>query len=138
MSSSPIILDASALLDYLTGQETAPAIEAVLAGPAVSLHAPMLLDEEVLSVVRRLERGGYLDRRRAEEILQDATALNIELHPLRAHFDRVWSLRHAVHAADAYYVSLAETLDAPLLATDQRLVRGASAVTGIKFVPLPV
>jgi predicted nucleic acid-binding protein len=133
---TPIILDASALLDYLTGQPSAAAIEAVIAGPMIGLHAPELLDEEVLSVVRRLERGNHIDPSRAEEILQDATALSVELHPLRAHFDRVWSLRHMIHVADAYYVSLAETLDAPLLTTDQRLVRGAAAATGVKIVPL--
>lgn len=134
--TAPIVVDASALLDLLTGQDSSSVIEAALTGAGKTLHAPMVLDEEVLSVVRRLERSGMLDKRRAEELLADATALDIKLHELRPHFDRVWSLRQTIHVADAYYVSLAETLNAPMLTTDQRLVRGVAASSDIEILPL--
>lgn len=132
----PVVLDASALLDFLTGQPLAGPIGSVLANPLVSLHVPMHLDEEVLSVFRRLERATELSAKNAEVLLRDVSAFHVNLHPVRSHFDRVWALRHMIHTSDAHYASLAEVLDAALLTTDQWLVAGATAASGIKIVPL--
>jgi predicted nucleic acid-binding protein len=85
-----------------------------------------------------LERAGVLRERRAAEVLQDAADFVIELHPLRPHFERVWSLRRSMWVADAYYVSLAESLDAPLLTSDDKLARSVKTVRGLKVdVVLP-
>ncbi len=37
--------------------------------------------------------------------------------------ERVWQLRHSVSIYDAWYVALAEALDAPLATLDLRLTR---------------
>ena len=49
--------------------------------------------------------------------------LPITLHPAEPFLHRMWELRHNVTPYDAWYVALAEALDAPLLTTDARLAR---------------
>jgi predicted nucleic acid-binding protein len=132
VAPSPIVIDTSALLDHLLEEENAKRVESVLADPLVQLHSPEILDQEILSVARRLERAGELPERRAAQLLRDAADFHIELHPLRPHFERVWSLRHAMWVADAYYVSLAESLEAPLLTTDEKLARSVKAARGVR------
>jgi len=134
--TTPVVIDASALLDYVLGERQADAVEAVLRGPGVRLHAPELVDEELLSAVRRLERGKQVPTDRLEQALLDAGSMLIELHPLRPHFDRVWSLRHRITVADSYYVSLAEALGAGLLTTDARLATAVAALPGVQVVEL--
>ncbi|HEY3258945.1 MAG TPA: type II toxin-antitoxin system VapC family toxin [Pseudonocardiaceae bacterium] len=132
--TTPVVIDASALLDYVLGERQAAAIEAVLRGPGVRLHAPELVDEELLSAARRLERGRLVPTDRLEQALLDAGSLLIELHPLRPHFDRVWSLRHQITVADSFYVSLAEALDAPLLTTDAKLAAAIVVLPDVRVI----
>jgi predicted nucleic acid-binding protein len=134
--TTPVVIDASALLDYVLGERQADVIEAILGGSGVRLHAPEIVDEELLSAVRGLERGKQVSTDRLEQALLDAGSLLIELHPLRPHFDRVWSLRHRITVADSYYVSLAETLDAPLLTTDTKLAAAVAALPDVRTIGL--
>ena len=53
----------------------------------------------------------------------DLLALRIELFPYAPFASRVWELRDNVTCYDAWYVALAETLDAPLATLDVRLSR---------------
>jgi predicted nucleic acid-binding protein len=115
-----IVVDASALLEFLLRTDTAAAVEARLFG-GETLHAPHLLDLEVTQVLRRYERAGELDARRGREALDDLAALRIERYPHLQFVERMWSLRANATAYDACYLALAEALDAPLLTSDGRL-----------------
>jgi len=115
-----IVVDASALLEFLLQTGAAAAVEERVFG-GETLHAPHLLDLEVTQVLRRYERSGELDARRGREALEDLAAMRIERYPHFPFLERVWSLRANATAYDACYLALAEALDAPLLTTDRRL-----------------
>ncbi len=83
--------------------------------------APHSLPAEVANVLRRLEAGGQVDRRTAAAALNDVVGADIELWPFAPFAKRVWELRGAVTAYDAWYVALAEALDLPLATLDGRL-----------------
>lgn len=116
-----IVLDASALLELLLGTPGAVAVRERIASPEESLHAPQLLDLEVLQVLRRYAAAGALSSERARLVIEDLAALDLERYPHEPLLDRVWQLRDNLTAYDAAYVALAEALDAPLLTFDARL-----------------
>ena len=89
------------------------------------LHVPHLFDVEVLHALRRHALRGTPSKERslqASEALRDLRAVR---YPHAALFWRIWELRDNLTAYDAAYVSLAETLDAPLVTTDARLARSS-------------
>jgi predicted nucleic acid-binding protein len=92
------------------------------------LHAPALIDLEVLSVLRRSRAGGDLDDRRAELALQDLLDLPMTRYTHSAFLRRVWELRHNATPYDAAYIALAESLDCPFITADRSLAKipGAS------------
>lgn len=125
-----IVLDASALLDLLLHRPAAERTAAVIADQR-SIHAPHLVDTEVLHVLRRWVVREWLPLARAQTALQDLGDLPLVHHdhpPLRG---RVWALRERMSAYDATYVALAEALDATLVTTDGRLARAARGLVTI-------
>jgi predicted nucleic acid-binding protein len=88
------------------------------------LHAPGLLDYEVVSALRGLTRGGHLSVARAADLLTDFDDLRVRRWPFAdALRRRAYQLRDSVSAYDAAYVALAEALDCRLLTRDARLGR---------------
>lgn len=85
------------------------------------LHAPELVDLEVMSALRRLLAAGRLDARRAALALEGLADLPLARASHRRLLPRVWELRDNVTPYDAAYVALAEALDAELLTADVRL-----------------
>jgi predicted nucleic acid-binding protein len=71
---------------------------------------------------------GRLDRTAAEQAIDDLRDWPGERFGHRSLIERVWELRESVRGWDAFYVALAEVLDAPLLTADRRLGR----VTGLR------
>ncbi|MBO0841229.1 MAG: type II toxin-antitoxin system VapC family toxin [Sciscionella sp.] len=134
--ASSLVVDASALIDFLLRQPLARRLRKAMFAETVRLHAPDLIDAELLMVLRRCERSGELGALRADELQEDFRQLPIELHALRPHYDRVWSVRNTITVNDAYYVSLAEAIGAPLLTTDNRLARGLAALGTVSVVDL--
>jgi predicted nucleic acid-binding protein len=115
-----IVLDSGAAIEALVARPAnAPLLER-LAGDA-DLHAPHLIDVEVLHVLRRLVSGGVLSSDRAEDALDDWFALQVTRYPHVQLADRMWALRHDLTAYDAAFVALAEILEAPLVTTDRRI-----------------
>jgi predicted nucleic acid-binding protein len=108
------------VLEVLLRTDASEAIEARLFSGR-TLHAPHVLDLEVAQVLRRYERAGHLDRRRAAEALEVLPSFRIERYPHHLFLSRVWSLRANATAYDACYLALAEALDAPLLTRDRRI-----------------
>lgn len=113
-----IVLNASAMVEALVGAE--PSAELLLALEG-EIHAPHLLDGEVLSVLRGLERGSVLEPERAQQALDDYWSFTVIRHDLEPLVGRIWQLRHQFTSYDAAYVALAEALDTPLVTCDRKL-----------------
>jgi len=122
-----IVSDASALLDLLLRRPAASDIQARVEAE-LALHAPHLVDTEVLHALRRWVARGDLAPRRAQEALEDLADLPLVRYPHPPLSARVWSLRERLSAYDATYVALAEGLGAALLTADRRLARGAGGI----------
>ena len=118
-----IVLDASAVLEFLLQTPLGTRVEARLLRDEADLHSPHLVDVEVTQGLRRLVRAGEVSPPRAAEALADLADLDLHRH---AHLDlltRAWKLRENMTAYDAMYVALAEALDAPLVTCDSPLAR---------------
>ncbi|MEU4542142.1 type II toxin-antitoxin system VapC family toxin [Nonomuraea dietziae] len=113
-----IVIDSSAMVAALTGREADVELLDALQG---SIHAPHLLDVEVLSTLRGLALGGKLSAASAEQARIDYLALNISRYEIKGLAERVWELRHNYTAYDACYLALAEALEAPLITCDGKL-----------------
>lgn len=116
-----IVLDASAAVELLLGATAAEQIGRRIRVSTESLHAPHLIDVEVVHVLRRYVANGSLGERRARTMLRDYEDLNVRRYPHDALLPRVWQLRLNVTAYDAVYLVLAEVLAAPLLTCDAKL-----------------
>ena len=99
-----------------------------LAGPGETLHAPHLIDLEVLQVLRRFVRASTLSEERAAKALDDFRDLPVVRYAHTLLLGRVWDLRQNTTAYDGVYLALAEALDAPLFTVDKRL----RAVPGVR------
>ena len=118
-----IVVDASALLEFLLQTSLGARVEARLFGEEAELHAPHLLDVEIAQGLRRLVRTGEVSSARAEEAIADLTDLDLHRH---AHLDflgRAWKLRDNISAYDAMYVALAEAIEAPIVTCDSPLAK---------------
>jgi len=123
-----LVVDASAITDLLLGRPSAPRIEAHLVDHSFDLHAPHLLDVEVLSALRRLVASGEAPAARAEDAIADLADIPIERYPHQMLLGRAWMLRGNLSVYDAVYLALAEALSdqgTPLLTTDVRFARAA-------------
>jgi predicted nucleic acid-binding protein len=129
-----IVADASAMVEVLLQLPATEAVEAYLLDPGTTLHAPHLLDVEVVQVVRRLVAAGKIHSRRGREAIDDLADMKIRRHPHDWLLPRVWELRGNLSAYDAIYVALAEMLDAPLLTRDRRLADAARRYARVEIV----
>lgn len=125
-----IVVDASALIELLLHRPGAPKTVAAI-GARRALHAPHLVDTEVLHVLRRWVLREWLSPKRAGVALDDLSDLPLVYHEHRPLRDRVWRLRERMTAYDATYVSLAEALGATLVTADRRLARSAGELVPI-------
>jgi predicted nucleic acid-binding protein len=129
-----IVLDASAAIELVLRTPTGLEIETRILTPEESLHAPHLIDLEVVQVLRRYVLHEDLDADRALEALHDFTDLPLERYPHRPFAERVWELRRNLTAYDGAYVALAEVLDAPLVTVDGPLARSSGHRAQIEVV----
>jgi predicted nucleic acid-binding protein len=118
-----IVVDASALLEFLLQTPLGTRVEARLFREAEEFHSPHLVDVEVTQGLRRLVRSGEVTAARAAEAIADLVDLDLHRH---AHLDlltRVWRLRETITVYDAMYLALAEALDATVITCDVPLAR---------------
>ena len=123
-----LVLDASAVAELLLGREPASQVAGEMAAHAFDLHAPHLLDVEILSVVRRLVASGTASSERGEQAVDDLLALPIERYPHDVLVRRAWDYRENFSAYDATYLALAEALapaPVPVLTADARFAQAA-------------
>lgn len=116
-----IVVDASVLANALADDtgDGDRARRRLVADP--DLHAPHLVDLEVLSVLRRKAASGHLDGRRVALALGDLADLALARYPHAPFASRIWALRDNLTPYDAAYVALAETLGCPLVTADAAL-----------------
>jgi predicted nucleic acid-binding protein len=120
-TTMPVVIDSSALVELVIKSERAPAVAQAVG--TTDMVAPDVVNPEVLSALRRLERTGTLTARRAVQAvddLMDAPVRRFSTLPLLA---EAWTLRANVSAADACYVVLARLLRCPLVTADRKLSR---------------
>jgi len=130
-----LVLDASAVIELLLVRPAADHVERHMASHGHELHAPELLDVEVLSALRRLVASGDASPARAGGAVTDLLDLPIERYPHETLVARIWELRHNFSAYDATYVALAEALvdnAAPLLTADARFARAVRVHGGVE------
>jgi predicted nucleic acid-binding protein len=115
-----LVVDASAVLEAIVARDPAPGLIERLAGDG-DLHAPHLIDVELLHALRRLNTLGELRDERASDARADLRDLALVRYPHVFLSDRIWELRHNLSAYDAAYAALAEALDVTLVTCDKRM-----------------
>jgi len=122
------VADASVIVAFLLGEGSREERETMLE----EVHAPTLVDVEVVQTLRGLLRAGKIDLPAADLGRLELADLSIRRHPDAALLRRAWELRDVCTTYDGLYAALAEGLDATLITRDARLARGlvdAPAVT---------
>ncbi|MFG1691179.1 type II toxin-antitoxin system VapC family toxin [Gemmatimonadota bacterium] len=125
---SSLVVDASALVEYLLRTERGEKVEPVLTSREVELHVPALCDVEVTAALRRGILLGELAVPRAEQALAAYLDLPLTRHGHQTLLPRILGLRANFSSYDAAYVALAEKLEAPILTADERLARACRTV----------
>ena len=129
-----IVVDASALLEFLLQTPLGTRVEARLFRDEDEFHSPHLVDVEVAQALGRLVRTGDVSADRAAEAIMDLADLDIHRHPHLDLLTRAWKLRENLTAYDAMYVALAEALEAPILTCDTPLARAPGHRARIEVV----
>jgi predicted nucleic acid-binding protein len=132
-----IVVDASVAVEFLLGRSSAvEAITTELTGALdEALHAPELIEPEVLNALRRVERSSAISVAQADRAVTELDELRLIRYPHAALRDRVWSLRGNLSAYDALYLALAESLSGSVLFTgDAGLAANAARSLGDRRV----
>jgi len=126
-----IVVDTSAIIAALVGDPADPALVQRLASDG-DLHAPHLLDIEVLDVLRRLVAARKVSADRAADVRSDLDDLTIVRYPHFPLAERIWELRDNLTAYDAAFVALSEVLEVPLVTCDAALATAPGIRTGVE------
>jgi predicted nucleic acid-binding protein len=117
----PVVLDASALVELLLQSDRAPAVLQAIG--SIEMVAPDVINPEVLSTLRKMERRSEVRAERASLAVDHLVAAPVRRFPTLPLLPAVWELRAGVTAYDACYVALARDLGCPLVTADLKLSR---------------
>jgi predicted nucleic acid-binding protein len=99
-----------------------------------TLHAPDLLDLEVLQVLRRYCANREITLDGAEQATADYLDFPITRYSHDGFGLRIWELGQHLTVYDGAYVALAEALSAPLITRDQKLASSSGHRAVIEVV----
>jgi predicted nucleic acid-binding protein len=99
---------------------------------SAGVAAPHLMPVEVANILRRAALRGDISADTASMAHADLGDLRLELFPYDLVADRAWALRENRTLYDAWYVALAELLEADLVTLDARLARAPGAECGFQ------
>ncbi len=112
-----IVLDTSALVDYLVGTDArAELVRAACVGE--SLAVPHAVDLECASSLRGLVRGRKLPADEGKRALRLLRVMGLKRFGHVPLLPRIWELRENMWPYDAAYVALAELLGVELVTID--------------------
>lgn len=125
--------DASALAEYLAaGRRLTPYRPHLRAS---TLHVPEVCDVEVFAALRRSVLQRSMSARQMRELLVAYAELPLHRHRHLRLVGRAFDLFENFAPADAFYVALAERLEAPLLTADRHLARATRQRTEVAVLP---
>ena len=133
-----IVLDSSAAVDYLVRHRSQGDWVADQLLADGDLHAPHLIDVEVVAALRTLVSHGDIAPERGALALESLLGLDVARYPHLPFARRMWSLRDNHSASDAAFIALAEALDAPLVTTDVHLARVPNLPVSVRVPPDPI
>lgn len=119
------VLDACVVTDALAAAGPDGDRARVLLSQQGWLHAPAMLGAEVTNALRGLVRRGMLSAGAARAAAVSTGEMRAAWYPFQPFVERTWELRENLTTYDAWYVALAESLDFPLVTSDQRLRRAS-------------
>lgn len=124
------MLDSSAAIEWLLKTPKGLLVDQRIVSTASTIHAPELIDLEIVNVLGRMVSTGHLLRERAARAFIGMRIAPWTRYRHTPYLDRIWSLRPNLAAYDAACVCLAEHLKAPLVTCDGHMARssGHSAV----------
>ena len=125
-----IVLDASAAVAALLNDGNARRLVG-----SEGLHAPHLIDAEVVSALRRLVLAGTLNAEDGLNCLEAWSHLAVIRYAAGPLLQRMWELRGGISAYDAVYVALAELLDCALVTADARVSRASGLRCSVTVLP---
>jgi predicted nucleic acid-binding protein len=125
-----IVVDASAALSALLNDGQARHLIGT-----ERMHAPHLIDSEIVSGLRRQVQRKRLSAADGWNVLRTWRRLAVTRYPAYGLFERIWEMRENLSAYDAGYVALAEVLDCALVTADARLGHAGQARCTITVVP---
>jgi predicted nucleic acid-binding protein len=117
-----LVVDATCLYEVVADTSDAEAVREELSRDEEHA-APHVIDVEVMNVVRRHHLQGLLDATAASQAIADLGDWPGDRFGHQPLLARAWELRDRARGWDAFYVALAEALDATLLTLDTRLSR---------------
>jgi predicted nucleic acid-binding protein len=123
----PLVIDCSVLSAVLFDEASRDDALRILAGK--SLHAPLLLDTEMVSVALKKGRAGWPEAS-IRDALSDYMQQDIEHHRPDAQAQHALALQYGLSAHDAAYLWVAGCLQAPLATFDARLAKAARSYLG--------
>src|SRR5947209_7695171 len=119
-----IVVDASAVLEILKRTEAGADLLSVFADQVI--HAPHLIDLEVLNILRRWVIHGEMTASQARDALDYFVQMPFQRHAHTPLALEVWSLRHNLTAYDAAYLALSRRLGTDLITMDSGLRKMAA------------
>lgn len=128
-----IVVDASAIVELLVASKVGAQVAERLRGE--DLHAPAHVDAEVVGALRRAVLGARMSRHEAADAGATLNELSIRRWDLRPMSNAAFEHLDTLTVADAYYVVLAEALEAPLITCDGALSRSHGHDAVFEFAP---
>jgi len=128
------VVDASVLANMLLYVDERGRKARAVLGRDTEWAAPEHWKAEIFSVVRGLTLGGKIKEEQAVRAVDRIPQLGVDHVSLNELLPRMWQLRTNISGYDAAYVALAETREVPLVTSDARLARAATAYCRVELV----